>query len=73
MDTLKRDSDKLLGMAKYVFKSKMNRITWSQSYTGNPHWNIHDISHHQEIGTKLELRFVQIDVYDVVFTNLSEP
>ena len=73
MDALKRDSDKGLGMAKYVFKTKMTRITWSQSYTGNPFWNIHDISHHQEIVTKLELRFVEMNVYDVVFTNLSEP
>ena len=68
MDALKRDSDKGLEMAKYVFKTKMKRITWSQSYTGNP-----PPPHHQEIVTKLELRFVQIDVYDVVFTNLSEP
>ena len=73
MDALKRDSDKGLGMAKYVFKTKMKRIAWSQSYTGNPFLNIHDISHHQEIVTKLELRFVEIDAYDVVFTNLSEP
>ena len=35
MDTLKRVSDKGLGMAKYVFKTK-KRIIWSQSYTGNP-------------------------------------
>ena len=40
MDTLKWDSDKGLRTAKYVFKInkkiKTKRITWSQSYTGNP-------------------------------------
>ena len=35
-DTLKRVTDKGLGMAKYVFETKIKRITWSQSYTGNP-------------------------------------
>ena len=72
MDTLKRVSDKGLGMAKYVFKTK-KRIIWSQSYTGNPILKISIISHLQGIVTKEELGFVEIDVYDVMFTNLSEP
>ena len=52
MDTLKRVSDKGLGMAKYVFKTKIKRITWSQSYTGKPILKISIISHLQGIVTK---------------------
>ena len=73
MDALKRDSDKGLGMAKYVLRLKWNGSLGPSPTQETHFWNIHDISHHQEIVTKLELRFVQIDVYDVVFTNLSEP
>ena len=54
------------------------RLKWNGSLGPSPtpetyFWNIHYMSHHQEIVTKLELRFVEIDVYDVVFTNLPEP
>ena len=52
MDTLKRVSNKGLGMAKYVFKTKIKRITWSQSYTGKPILKISIISHLQGIVTK---------------------
>ena len=52
MDTLKRVSNKALGMAKYVFKTKIKRITWSQSYTGKPILKISIISHLQGIVTK---------------------
>ena len=73
MVALKRDSDKGLGMAKYVFKTKMNGSLGPSPTLETYFWNIHYMSHHQEIVTKLELRFVEIDVYDVVFTNLPEP
>ena len=52
MDTLKRVSNRGLGMAKYVFKTKIKRITWSQSYTGKPILKISIISHLQGIVTK---------------------